>query len=68
VTRGCGDAADISGLYNTNSQLAAVLGVACFGTLYLGLAADGQRAFAIVCVAFAMTALLAAAAAGLNKV
>ncbi len=36
-----GSAAEISGLYNTNSQLASVAGVACFGTLYLALAGPG---------------------------
>jgi predicted MFS family arabinose efflux permease len=63
-------AAEISGLYNTNSQLAAVAGVACFGALYLSVASQGQaqpadavRAFAIISVAFCITALFAAWAA-----
>jgi MFS family permease len=61
-------AADLSGLYNTNSQVAAVVGIACFGTLYLAVAGDqsvgeAQHAFATVCGAFGLTALLAAAAA-----
>jgi MFS family permease len=56
-------AADVSGLYNTNSQLAAVAGLACFGTLYLSLAESPARAFAVVCLAFAVTAVLAAVAA-----
>ena len=61
-------AADISGLYNTNSQLAALVGVATFGTAYLGLITEaGQptamRAFASIAVAFAATALFAAFAA-----
>src|SRR5205823_3684039 len=55
-------AADISGLYNTNSQVAAVAGLACFGTLYLSLADNPARAFAVVCLAFAVTALVAALA------
>jgi predicted MFS family arabinose efflux permease len=57
------NAGEISGLYNTNSQVAAVAGLACFGTLYLGLADNPARAFGAVCVAFAATALLAAFAA-----
>jgi MFS family permease len=56
-------AADVSGLYNTNSQVAAVAGLACFGTLYLSLADHPARAFGVVCLAFAGTALLAALAA-----
>jgi MFS family permease len=61
-------AADISGLYNTNSQVAAVVGVATFGTAYLGLVAQGgqataMHAFAIIAMTFAMMALLAAIAA-----
>jgi MFS family permease len=56
-------AADISGLYNTNSQVAAVAGLACFGTLYLSLVDDPARAFGAVCLAFAATAVLAALAA-----
>ncbi len=61
-------AADMSGLYNTNSQVAAVVGIACFGTLYLGLAGDQSaaqvaHAFATVCAAFGLTALVAAATA-----
>lgn len=63
-----GAAAEISGLYNTNSQLASVAGVACFGTLYLALAGPGGpasaiEAFAIVSLAFAATTLVAAGAA-----
>jgi hypothetical protein len=56
-------AADISGLYNTNSQLAAVAGLAVFGSLYLSLAADPTRAFVVVCLAFATSAGVAALAA-----
>jgi hypothetical protein len=61
-------AADMSGLYNTNSQVAAVVGIACFGTLYLAVAGgqsagQAQHAFATVCGAFGLTALFAAAAA-----
>ena len=61
-------AADLSGLINTSSQICGVVGVAMFGTLYLGLAPQpdvhsAARAFTIVNIAFALTALLAAAAA-----
>jgi MFS family permease len=61
-------AADLSGLINTNSQLSGVAGVALFGTLYLSLAAQpgpdpALPAFAVVNAAFAVTTLLAAAAA-----
>lgn len=61
-------AADMSGLYNTTSQLAALVGIACFGTLYLSLAGaqtpvESARAFAAVCAVFGLTALTAAATA-----
>jgi hypothetical protein len=61
-------AADISGLYNTNSQLAAVVGVATFGTAYFALTTGaGQltamHAFGIIVLAFAATSVFAAVAA-----
>jgi MFS family permease len=58
-------AADISGVSTTTLQIGGALGVAVFGTLYLGLAsgADATHAFAITTAAFAGVALLAAAAA-----
>lgn len=57
-------APDISGVSTTLMQIGGTVGVAAFGTLYLGLAADGAtHAFAIVTAAFAAAALLAAAAA-----
>jgi uncharacterized membrane protein (UPF0136 family) len=63
-----GSAAEISGLYNTNSQVAAVAGIACFGTVYLTVANHGGRlnavhGFVIVSLAFAVSALFAAATA-----
>jgi EmrB/QacA subfamily drug resistance transporter len=65
------DAADISGLLNTVFRIATVLGVAVFGTLYLGLAPTLGRgiaihAFTIVTFAFAATSLLATVAASLS--
>jgi MFS family permease len=57
-------APDISGVSTTLMQIGGTVGVAAFGTLYLGLAADGAtHAFAVVTAAFAAAALLAAAAA-----
>jgi len=56
-------APDVSGLVNTTAQLSAVVGVATFGTLYLGLVGRPGHAFAVVMTAFAGTALVAAAAA-----
>jgi MFS family permease len=57
-------APDISGVSSTLMQIGGTVGVAAFGTLYLGLAADGAtHAFAVVTAAFAGAALLAAAAA-----
>ncbi len=61
-------APDMSGLITTTSQLAAVLGVAAFGTVYLSLAPHpgprvAMRAFTIVTAGFALAALLAAVAA-----
>jgi hypothetical protein len=60
-------AADLSGLINTDSQIFGVAGVAIFGTLYLSLTPEpgpgpAMWAFTIVNAAFALTALLAAAA------
>lgn len=61
-------APDLSGLITTISQLAAVVGVAAVGTIYLSLAPypgphPAMHAFTIVTAIFALTALLAAAAA-----
>jgi MFS family permease len=57
-------AADISGVFTTCLQIAGAIGVATFGTAYLGLAdghgaAAATDAFALVTAAFAATALLA---------
>jgi hypothetical protein len=60
-------AADISGLFNTTMRAGGVVGVAIFGTVYLGLVpAPGRIAihgFAVVTLALAATALAAAVAA-----
>ena len=62
-------AADISGLFNTITRAGGVIGTAVFGSLYLALAHDpGEQAihgFAVVNLALAVTALAAAALAGL---
>jgi hypothetical protein len=55
-------APDVSGVSSTTSQLAASIGVAGFGTLYLSLAGHHHspgHAFGITALAFALTALLA---------
>ena len=62
-------AADISGLFNTITRAGGVIGTAVFGSLYLAFAHDpGEQAihgFAVVNLALAITALAAAALAGL---
>lgn len=60
--------ADISGLINTTSQLAGALGIATFGTMYLGLLVNqdpetASTAMAAVTAAMAATAAAAALAA-----
>jgi len=61
-------AADISGVLTTSLQIAGAIGVAAFGTLYLSRitgpgAPVATHAFGIVTAAFALVAVLAAAAA-----
>ena len=57
-------APDISGVSTTLMQIGGTVGVAAFGTLYLGLAASGAtHAFAVVTGALAGAALLACGAA-----
>ncbi len=63
-------AADISGLFNTITRAGGVIGTAVFGSLYLALARDpgakqAMHGFAVVNLALAVTALAAAALAGL---
>lgn len=64
-------APDMSGLITTTAQVAAVIGVAVFGTAYLNLAPHSgphvaahvaTHAFAVVTAGFALAALLAATA------
>jgi MFS family permease len=59
-----GYAPDISGVSTTILQISGTVGVATFGTLYLGLerAGDVTHAFAVTTAAFAAVALLAAVA------
>jgi hypothetical protein len=62
-------AADLSGLFNTTTRAGGVIGTAAFGTAYLALVhGPGQavRGFATVNLALAVTALAAAALAGLS--
>lgn len=62
-------AAAISGLFNTATRAGGVMGTAVFGTAYLVLVPDRGHAvhgFATVSLAMAVTALVAAALAGLS--
>ena len=59
------NAADMSGLLNTVSQVSAVVGVAAFGTVYLGFVSTATRqaavyGFTIINFILSVTALLAA--------
>jgi predicted MFS family arabinose efflux permease len=57
-------APDISGVFTTVMQVAGAVGVAAFGSAYLGMAdAGAAHAFAAVTAGFALVALLAAAMA-----
>jgi hypothetical protein len=63
-------AADISGLFNTITRAGGVIGTAVFGSVYLALASDPAQVpaihgFAVVNLALAVTALAAAALAGI---
>ena len=61
-----GYAADISGVSTTTAETGGVLGVAAFGTLYLGQhhapALDASHAFAVVALALAGLSVIVAAA------
>ena len=52
-----GEAADLSGLVNTSAQVAAVAGVAAYGTVYFALAGRPAHAFTVVTAALAASAL-----------
>jgi MFS family permease len=62
-----GYAPDISGVTSTTAAIGGSVGVAAFGTLYLGLVGAGSgaatHAFAVVTAAFAAAAIIAAGAA-----
>jgi hypothetical protein len=47
------EAADLSGLVNTSAQVAAVAGVAAYGTVYFALAGRPAHAFTVVTAALA---------------
>jgi hypothetical protein len=59
------NAPDISGVFTTVMQVAGAVGVAAFGSAYLGMAGGGAaaHAFAVVTAGFAVVGLLAAAMA-----
>jgi dihydroxyacetone kinase len=54
-------APDMSGVFTTSGQVAGTIGVAAFGTLYLGQishpgASEATHAFALIAAAFALVA------------
>jgi len=51
------EAADLSGLVNTSAQVAAVAGVAAYGTVYFALAGRPAYAFTVVTAALAASGL-----------
>jgi hypothetical protein len=55
-----GEGADLSGLVNTSAQVAAVAGVAAYGTVYFALASRPAYAFAVVTAALAASAFAGA--------
>jgi hypothetical protein len=55
------EAADLSGLVNTSAQVAAVAGVAAYGTVYFALAARPTYAFAVVTATLAASGFAGAA-------
>jgi MFS family permease len=60
------EAADLSGLINTSAQVAAVAGVAAYGTVYFALAARPAYAFGVVTAAFAASGFAGAACSFLS--
>ena len=61
-----GEAADLSGLVNTSAQVAAVAGVAVYGTVYFALAARPAYAFGVVTAALAASGFAGAACSFLS--
>ncbi|MFI1918335.1 hypothetical protein [Nocardia sp. NPDC020380] len=61
-------AADISGVFTTALQIAGAIGVATFGAFYpnSGVRSIAEHQFGWLCLAFALTALLAAFASALS--
>ena len=60
------EAADLSGLVNTSAQVAAVAGVAVYGTVYFVLAARPAYAFGVVTAALAASGFAGAACSFLS--
>jgi MFS family permease len=60
------EAADLSGLVNTSAQVAAVAGVAAYGTVYFALAARPAYAFAVVTATLAASGFAGAACSFLS--
>jgi len=61
------EAADLSGLVNTSAQVAAVAGVAVYGTVWFALAARPGDAFGVVTAALAASGCAAAACSFLSS-
>ena len=61
-----GEAADLSGLVNTSAQVAAVAGVAAYGTVYFALGGRPAHAFTVVTAALATSALAGGACSFLS--
>jgi len=60
------EAADLSGLVNTSAQVAAVAGVAVYGTVYFALATRPAYAFGVVAAALAASGFAGAACSYLS--
>jgi predicted MFS family arabinose efflux permease len=60
------EAADLSGLVNTSAQVAAVAGVAVYGTVYFALAARPAYAFGVVTATLAASGFAGAACSFLS--
>jgi MFS family permease len=60
------EAADLSGLVNTSAQVAAVAGVAAYGTVYFALAGRPAHAFPVVTAALAASGLAGGACSFLS--